>query len=169
MGLLNDPIRSIKRTMKLIWLIGSITIIACASWAFLLQNEVSVDSTTIDLHKAAPLAVNNTDQSLDQSVFTVNLWNPPTVKISKTNVSKQEPRRVKPLRLQLIGITNDGNTLRAAIYDPDSDQLLIVASGQSILGHTISDITKDAVLIADGRFTHYLRLVEDIGNKGDGS
>ena len=152
--------------MKLTWLVGSIAIIACASWAILLQEDSSIDPITIDLHQARPLVANDTDQSLDQSAFIANLWNPPPVKQSKTKQAMKEPRRAQPLKLQLIGITNDGNTLKAAIYDPDSDQLLIVASGQSILGCTISKITKDTVVIADGRFTHYLQLVAD---KGDGS
>ncbi|MCH8825287.1 MAG: hypothetical protein IH984_17460 [Planctomycetes bacterium] len=152
--------------MKLIWLVGCIAIIACASWAILLQDIISVDLITIDLRQAAPLVENDSDQSLDLSAFTANLWNPPPVKKTSTALAKKEPPRAKPLKLQLIGIISDGNTLKAALYDPDSDQLLIVANGQSILGHTIRDITKDTVLLSDGRFTHYLQLEAD---KGDGS
>lgn len=153
--------------MKLTWLVGSIAIIACAGWAILSQEDPIIDPITIDLHQAAPLSKKDTDQSLDQSVFTANLWNPPAVKKTSTALAKREPPRAKPLKLQLIGITSDGNTLKAAIYDPDSDQLLIVASGQSILGCTIRNITKDTVVIADGSFTHHLQLVGDVGDKGD--
>ena len=138
----------------------------CAGWAILLQEDSSIDPITIDLRQAAPLAENDTDQSLDITAFTANLWNPPPVKKTSTALIKRELPRAKPLKLQLIGIIGDGNTLKAAIYDPDSDQLLIVASGQSILGCTISKITKDTVVIADGSFTHHLQL---LGDERDGS
>lgn len=153
--------------MKLTWLIGSIAIIACAGWAIFLQEDSSIDPITIDLRQAAPLVKNDTDQSLDITAFTANLWNPPPVKKTSNALAKKELPRAKPLRLQLIGITSDGDTLRAAIYDPDSDQLLIVASGDTILGRAVSEITKNTVVIADGRFTHHLQLVEDEWDKGD--
>ncbi len=150
--------------MRLTWLVGSIAIIACASWAIFPPNDSSDASLAFDLHQPEKPELNTAEQSFDQSVFNASLWNPPQVKQTSTALSKKESPRPKSLRLQLIGISTDGDTLKAAIYDPDSDQLLIVASGQSILGHTVSEITKFTVAITDGSYTHHLQL---LGDKGD--
>jgi hypothetical protein len=80
-----------------------------------------------------------------------------------------------PLRLQLIGITRDapkdGTTavLRAALYDPDSDRLLLVAAGETLtagrgggtpLQLKIASLTADTIELSDGTLTRTLTLKE---------
>ncbi len=99
---------------------------------------------------------------LDPSAFTAKLWNPPSPPAEvpeKVTVQRTVPP--KPLRLQLVGIIDDGQTLRAAVYDPDTDRLLILASGERVLQHTITSITADAVMLVDGRVSHRLTLRRD--------
>lgn len=99
---------------------------------------------------------------LDPSAFTAKLWNPPPPPPEvpeEVTVQRTVPR--KPLRLQLVGIIDDGQTLRAAVYDPDTDRLLILASGDRVHQHTITSITAGAVMLVDGRVSHRLTLRRD--------
>ncbi len=96
---------------------------------------------------------------LDPSAFSAKLWNPPPEVSEEVTVQRTVPR--KPLRLQLVGIIDDGQALRAAVYDPDTDRLLILASGERVHQHTITSITADAVMLADDRVSHRLTLRRD--------
>ena len=64
-------------------------------------------------------------------------------------------------RFQLIGIINDGGPLKAALYDPDTDRLLIVTSGDRIKQHTVTAISAEMIEMSDGRSTTRLTLIED--------
>ena len=67
-------------------------------------------------------------------------------------IAKAEAERKKlPLEIELIGVTEDGGVLVAALYDRRSDRLLLVKNGDEIEGAKVSALTRDRVeLTRDG-------------------
>jgi hypothetical protein len=97
---------------------------------------------------------------VNPAVFaSAKLWNPLPKPPSEneSQVAKEEP---KPLRLELIGIIREGGTWRAAVYDKDHDQLLIVGSGETIHQYQVTKITSGGIELSDGRSTQRLDLQE---------
>jgi hypothetical protein len=97
---------------------------------------------------------------IDPGAFAVKLWNPlPPPSTPETLAATSEPP--VPLKLQLIGIITEQEVHRAAVYDPDSDRLLIVSGGDRIDHHTITQVTSSTVELSDGQSTRTLTLKED--------
>ena len=148
--------------MRLTWLLGAALVTLSAAWAWRPLEQPEPNGFFIDLHAPPTTPIDDEDHRFDQSAFAVRLWNPPPPPPEARNalVAGQTAPPPKPLRLQLIGIIDDGRQLRAALYDPETDRLLIVATGDRVKQHTIT-ITADAVELADGRVTHRLTLRKD--------
>ncbi len=87
---------------------------------------------------------------LDADVFTVKLWNPPQTAINESQLTSQSTNRREPLRLELIGIIQEHGVRKAALYDPDTDRLRIVAGGEKLNEYTIGTVTRSAVTLDDG-------------------
>lgn len=132
----------------------------CAWWAWWPLQPPEPRGSFIDLHSPTTTPIDDEDHLFDQGAFVVRLWNPPPPEAPPDARDALVAGRAAPLRLQLIGIINDGRQLRAALYDPETDRLLIVATGDHVKQHTIT-ITADAVELADGRVTHRLTLRKD--------
>lgn len=115
--------------------------------------------TPLDLHPATTPLIEDEQEPLDQSAFIVRLWNPPP-EARDARMAEQSAPPPKPPRLQLIGITDDGRQLRAALYDPDADRLFIVGTGDHVKKHTVT-VTPDAVELVNGKITHRLALRKD--------
>jgi len=98
---------------------------------------------------------------IDPSVFNVKLWNPSPPPPSEPEVLAAKLESPRPLKLQLIGIITEAGTHNAAVYDPDSDRLLIVSSGDKIAEQTITSVNPTTVVLTDGRTTRTLSLKED--------
>jgi hypothetical protein len=148
--------------MRVTWLLGGAIIVACGWWALMSRPLTDTADSPISLKsptdenaaQTAPL------EQIDPNVFAVKLWNPPPPPPTpETLASKPEP--TKPLKLQLIGIISEVGAHKAAVYDPDTDRLLIVASGDKVAEHTITEITAKTIELSDGRSTRTLRLTED--------
>lgn len=54
-----------------------------------------------------------------------------------------------PLRLQLLAIVRDAGTLRATLYDPDTDRLHVVAAGDTVGTRAVERVEPDAVHLRD--------------------
>jgi hypothetical protein len=153
------------------WFVGGAIVAGCGWWSLMPQVARDMVSTSINLKAtdSNETAASTVEEEIDPQVFTVKLWNPsppppPATPAPETLAAK--PELAKPLRLQLIGIItegsgSDGGTHRAAVYDPDTDRLLIVASGDRIAEHTITEVTSNTVELSDGRNTRTLSLKED--------
>lgn len=145
------------------WLIGALAIVMCAWWAAL-PLEHHPAGTAITVNQPSPGLIEkspNTSDTIDLVAFAARLWNPVA---PQETAQKREPKSAKRqelIRLQLIGIINDGGQLKAALYDPDTDRLLIVASGDRIRDHTVTAISAEDVELSDGRSTTRLTLIED--------
>ena len=144
--------------MRLTWLLGAALATLCAGWAWRPLEPPEPREFFIDLHAPPTTPIDDEDHRFDQGAFLVRLWNPPPPPPGARDALVAG--RAAPPRLQLIGIIDDGRQLRAALYDPEADRLLIVATGDHVKQHTIT-ITADAVELADGRVTHRLTLRKD--------
>lgn len=146
--------------MRLTWLLGAALVTLSAAWAWRPLEQPDQSGFFIDLHAPPTTPIDDEDHLFDQGAFVVRLWNPPPPEARDALVAGRTAPPPKPLRLQLIGIIDDGRQLRAALYDPEADRLRIVGDGDKVKQHTIT-ITADAVELADGRVTHRLTLRKD--------
>ncbi len=155
----NDPIRRLTRSTRLTWLFGCTIIALCAMWAWQPHEPLERSEIPLDFHPTTTPLIQDERERIDQSAFVARLWNP-SREARDRRLAVQTAPPPKPLRLQLIGITDDGRRLCAALYDPDTDRLLIVTSGDHVKRYTVT-ITPDAVELADGQVTHRLALRKD--------
>lgn len=155
----NDPISTATRRNHAALAICAMTTIACAIWALMPMSQPNLTVPTLN----APTTDTHTEDkpNLDARLFAVDLWNPPPVQINPTQTAATQRPTPSP-KYELIGIINDqtqdGPILRAALYDPAADQLLIVTSGDIIGTHTVSSIDEEAVTLADARGQTRLEL-----------
>ena len=155
----NDPIRRLTRSLRLTWFFGCAIIALCALWAWQPHKPNERGEIPLDLHPAITPLIEDEQERIDQGAFIAHLWNPPPDARDR-RLAVQTAPPPKPLRLQLIGITDDGRQLRAALYDPETDRLLIVGTGDHVKKHLVT-IMPDAVELADGQVTHRLALRKD--------
>ncbi len=107
----------------------------------------------------------------DRTAFAALVWNPePAPELSSSTVAGRE-RAAPSVRLQLIGIVHDTDEegltiLRAALYDPGTDTLHIVASGEVIGGITVSLIDDEGVALESSGHTSRLALRDDLVGGG---
>ncbi|MDP1661044.1 MAG: hypothetical protein Q8L55_03935 [Phycisphaerales bacterium] len=72
-----------------------------------------------------------------------------------------------PLRLQLVGMVRDsgagtGGVLKAVIYDPDADGLVVVAEGARVGPRTVTRIDATGVTLTDATGTRRLLMEQGI-------
>lgn len=161
----NDPTRIWRRRERLTLTLCSCAVLASLAWALAPLGPMPDIAGTIR-PPAFDGAVESDVAPLDRSAFAAKLWNP--VPAPATPTVTPEPRQAAvPLpKLQLIGIVQDaaGNEkqiLRAALYDPDTDTLHIVASGEEIGGVLIAAIDPDSVQLEVGGRPATLALRDD--------
>ena len=145
------------------WLIGASAIVMCAWWAAL-PLEQYPGGTAITMNQPSPGLIEkspNAADTIDLVAFAARLWNPVAPQETDQKRQTKSAQRQELIRLQLIGIINDGGQLKAALYDPDTDRLLIVQNGDRIRDHTVTTISAEDVELSDGRSITRLTLIED--------
>lgn len=163
----HDPVLALRRSTRRVTSVGLAVAACIAAWAMWpLKLEPMTLATGADPRHAPAcrdLAAFNADE------FNVTLWTPPTVPPPAPIIAEKPPPI--PLNLQLIGITRDTPTdggtaiLRAALYDPESDRMLIVAAGETITTgnarYTVALLTADTIELADGETVRKLSLNDE--------
>lgn len=150
----SDPTRVWQRRERLALAIGSCAVLASLAWALAPLSPVR----DLDVELRRPAGGESGEDALppvDRAAFAARLWNP--LPPPATPGAAPEPRQAAAAspRLQLIGIVHDTahdgeQILRAALYDPDSDTLHIVASGEQIGGVLIAAVDPDSVRLEVG-------------------
>jgi len=103
-----------------------------------------------------------TVRAFDARVFDVALWTPPPAPVVK-DVIAAPPPPPPPLKYQLLGISGDGGgdgPRRAALYDPETDRVVLIAQGESVSGFVVRTLTHDAIEFVDGTRVERLSLRE---------
>jgi hypothetical protein len=121
-------------------------------------RKVPFPSTPMATEAAAKAREPSIHPTLEQSAFAANLWHTPPGPAPVTVAKAPEPP--KPLNVQLIGIINEAGVRKAALYDMETDRLVIVSDGDSIRGHTIKSITEKTIELTDGRSSQTLTLAD---------
>lgn len=143
-----DPIRLWKRRNRVSLIVGVVAVSASVGWAAWphAQHEQSIPPIKprqpVDDQSIEPQI------NIDPRVFAVKLWNPPP--LPEAPIVAQAPPPPKPLNVQLIGIIEEAGIYKAALYDADADELLIVADGQKVKNHTVKIVSSQAIELSDG-------------------
>ena len=155
----SDPIRIWHKRLITLIIVGAVFLVPVYIWALRpLTNQIDPASLQTQLNAPSPQAENTnpTQPIIDPQVFALNLWPPPT-HIEETIQPK--PKRKVQITLQLIGIIKESDGLySAALYDPKTDRMHIVTSGEQINNLTVSHISANAIEFDDGQDTHTLYL-----------
>ncbi|MFG0243483.1 MAG: hypothetical protein ACF8R9_11925 [Phycisphaerales bacterium JB054] len=107
----------------------------------------------------------DTIEPLDRTAFAAAIWNPPAAP-ERPAATVERTTPVPPPKLQLIGIVHDTDEdgavlLRAALYDPDTDKLHLVASGERVGAVTVASIERGVVSLESAGRTSRLALREE--------
>jgi len=123
------------------------------------------------LDAPAPSDGGEAAEPLDRDAFAAAIWNPPDAP-ERPAAAVEQTAPAPPPRLQLIGIVQDTGDngavlLRAALYDPDTDKLHLVASGERVGAVTVASIERGVVsLESAGRTSRLLLREPPRGNGG---
>jgi hypothetical protein len=98
--------------------------------------------------------------ALDLAAFRTPIWvaepTPPP-----PAAPAQPPPPPPPLKIQLLAIIREGDTAyRAAVYDPDTDQILVVAAGEKLGLRTVEQVDKSSLTLRDETGKRTLALKE---------
>ncbi len=94
---------------------------------------------------------------LDLAAFETPLWLAPPPP-PPTEIAAKPPPPPPPLKLELLGILREGESYRAVVYDPETDKVTVLSSGDTLAGRTVGRITAETVAIKDGAGTRTLTL-----------
>ncbi len=130
---------------------------ASAAFAFWPMTPAAIMTPTIDQSPAAPKQV----AALDLAAFRTPIWiaepRPPA-----PTPPAAAPPPPPPLKLQLLAIIaeSNGGAYKAALYDPDTDRILVVAAGERVGTRTVEQVDKTTLTLRDGDGPRVLALKE---------
>jgi len=139
---------------------------ACAAWALWPLRpppELTWDSMT-DAPQGEGAGQVTETVVLDTTAFAAPLWIAPPPPPPKP-APPAPPPPPPPLRLQLVGIVVEEGGPRAVLYDPDTDVLHIVASGEAVGSCVVESVSKAEVTLRQGDRLRTLAL-RDAGQEG---
>jgi hypothetical protein len=75
------------------------------------------------------------------------------------------PAPLPPLKIQLLAILKENGVFKAAVYDPDTDKILVVAAGEKIGSRTVDSIAGSGITLKDGQGVRTLALKDQKGTE----
>ncbi|MDQ7012450.1 MAG: hypothetical protein Q9O74_00975 [Planctomycetota bacterium] len=166
----SDPIRLWNQRQRTVFTVGGVAVLAVLSWsAWPLPAPPLIDTPLADpTPPTKDVSHDGTEhiEPFDIGAFTAAIWNPAPEAPTVATGPRARPALPPPPKLQLIGIARDtdehGNpVLRAALYDPDTDRLHLVASGEHIGPVTIAAVDTEGVSLEIGGRTSRIALRDD--------
>jgi hypothetical protein len=97
---------------------------------------------------------------LDVAAFDAPVWTIASAP-EPTKPAPPPPPPPAPLKLQLLGITVEGGQYRAVVFDPDTNKMHIVASGDTVGTRLVQRVEKEEVAFALGAVVQTLTLRPD--------
>ena len=142
------------------------TLTAAAIWAFRSLPSSSFIIPDVTASPGPPPDPPNRRVALDTRPFAIPLWIAPPAPSAPPSVSTPPPPPPPPLRLQLIAIVTEPpptSGRSVLFYDPDTDKLITLKSGDAIAGRTIEHISTETVTIREpgGNSTRTLALKDE--------
>jgi len=159
-----DPMRAISTRTWLTRAAAALAALAIAAWAYYPLAPAAVERPDLAPDTVEP-SDDESHETWSAAAFAATIWHtPPKPEAPTEPEPAQTIARREPLKLQLIAIvTSDDGTRLAALYDPDSDALHLVAGGEPIGGFTVEEIEPPRVVLARGRDRHTMTLEREGG------
>lgn len=134
----SDPLRPARRREIALCAAGACAAALAAAWALRPIPAAQHDLPHLSAPQKTP-AHEDGAPALNLAAFQARIWNPRPDPVERTvaEVDPAEPPPA-PLRLQLVAIVRDGEELRAALYDPDANELRLARVGESVARHTVT-------------------------------
>lgn len=118
--------------------------LACAAFAAWPLEPTHLTPTAITQPETAKRQV----ASLDLAAFRIPLWvAEPAPPAPSAPLAPAAPP--PPLKLRLLAIIHEGEIYKAAVYDPDSDKILVVAAGEKIGIRNVDKVDKSTLTLQD--------------------
>lgn len=159
----SDPISAWRSRQRSALAIAGVALAISLAWA--LRPLPSPPALDAELDAPPPDGSGeDTIEPFDRAAFAAAIWNPPAA-TERSSATVETTTPVPPPRLQLIGIVHDTDEsgaviLRAALYDPDTDKLHLVASGERVGAVTVATIEPGVVFLESAGRTSRLALRE---------
>jgi hypothetical protein len=132
---------------------------ACGVWAFAPLEHPRVEVPA--LPAAAPQEAPER-RPIELAAFRAPLWVAPPAPPPPAR-PEPAPPPPPPLKFQLLAIVREAEMLKAVLYDPDTDRLLVVAEGEPLGARRVERVHPTTVDIRDDRGIRTLSLVETQG------
>jgi hypothetical protein len=153
---MNDPLQQSRRRTRLLAAMCGVAVLMGVGWALVPPGTPLVDSPSVALTGASQ------DETaiapLDPSAFDTPVWT-----IAAALQPPAPPPPPPPLKVQLIGILKEDQGYKAVLYDPDTNKILVVSTGEEALGHKIDRVAADTITIRDGPLVRTLALRPGVG------
>lgn len=134
----SNPLRQARHREATIIAAGACAVALAAAWSFRPTPTAPHDFPDLSNPPETPAQESAAD-TLNLAAFQARIWNPrPDPVEHKVAEDKPAAPPPAPLRLQLVAIVRDGEELRAALYDPDANELRLARIGDSVARHTIT-------------------------------
>ncbi len=161
-----DPLRLWRSRQRAVIALGAFWVLGVIAWSMWPLPQRSIAAPSLD-----PRIDSIEDSALpplNQQAFLAPIWNP--IPEPTPVEAAPPPARPEPIRFTLVGIVRDvgddgEQVLRAALYDPTTDKMHVVASGERV-GSFEVQVEATAVVLTDGSRTHRLQLRDDGGLRG---
>jgi hypothetical protein len=132
-----------------------VAMLGAMAWALMPTHPAVSEAPRLEMANAA--ADSPPPAPLDVKAFETPVW---TIAAAPQPAAPPPPPppAPPPLKLQLIGIIREAEVYKAVIYDPDTNKLFVVASGEAAAGHTVERVVADSITIKDGALVRTLAL-----------
>lgn len=165
-----DPVKRLQSVQRrVLHTGGACCVIAMGVVIWLLARPLGPGYPGVGRDLPVPPSEPDVAGGIDASVFDVALWTPPPAPVVKDAVAVAPPP--PPLKFQLLGISGDGTNdspLRAALYDPDTDRVLLIGQGEKLSSFTVRTLTNEAIEFVNGTRIERLSLREPANSQPSG-
>jgi hypothetical protein len=132
-----------------------VAMVGALAWALVPTYPAVIEAPSLEAANAA--ADLPPPAPLDVKAFETPVWTIAAVP-QPPAPPPPPPPAPPPFKLQLIGIIKEAEVYKAVIYDPDTNKLFVVASGEAAAGHTVERVIADSITIKDGALVRTLAL-----------
>lgn len=156
-----DQLDGLRRTARRWGVAGGVLTLAAGAWAVWPPSSIPVQ--TVQLRAGVPAPKLAKTPGIDLAAFNAPIWNP--------TPPPKPPVPLPPLRLQLIAITREiapdgAERFRAAVYDPEINELAQVIAGERVAGREVLRVTATELEVSDTAGSR--KLVLDTLSTGPG-
>jgi hypothetical protein len=127
--------------------LAGMCVAVCGVWAFAPLESARVEAPELTVSSAA--ASEAAPRALDLSAFNAPLWFAPPPPPTKVAESASPPPPPPPLKWQLLAIVREGHALRALVYDPDADRVIVLGEGDQSGPRRIARVTPTSLDVRD--------------------